>query len=408
MATGGTTFRKMAKTPLRHVVVVIPGITGSVLQRDGKDVWAVSLQAGWHAAVSGGRRLKGLELRADGSDDGIRATALMPKAHLVPGLVRIDGYSRLLEMLEETFEIVRDGDGRELNLIPFPYDWRRDNRDAARRLGDTVEERLAAWRRHPQGASDAQVIVMGHSMGGLVARYWIECLGGWRSCRALITFGTPHRGSPNSIGYLANGYKKLWVDLTQAMRSFPSVHQLLPRYPALIVDGEARRVAETAGIPGVDVERALDGLRFHQEIEEAVARNDGEHSGSRYALLPFVGSRQPTIQSATLASGRVTISNDLPRASIRCSATATGRFRARPRSRSSCPRSTATRFRLSATAACKSTTPCWLTCVSAWCSCRSRALEKCARCRTPAVPRSPPRRSTSTTPMSQASLCASA
>src|SRR5438132_8664499 len=136
----------MAKKPLRHVVVVIPGITGSVLQRDGRDVWAVSLQAGWHAAISSGRALSDLELRADGSDDGIRATALMPKAHLVPGLVRIDGYSRLLEMLEESFEIVRDDDGRMLNLIPFPYDWRRDNRDAARRLGDIVEERLAAWR----------------------------------------------------------------------------------------------------------------------------------------------------------------------------------------------------------------------------------------------------------------------
>src|SRR4029434_11089128 len=32
---------------------------------------------------------------------------------------------------------------------------------------------------------------------------------GWRDCRALITFGTPYRGSANALNYLANGYKKL-------------------------------------------------------------------------------------------------------------------------------------------------------------------------------------------------------
>ena len=32
----------MAKQPLGDVVVLLPGILGSVLQRDGKDVWAPS------------------------------------------------------------------------------------------------------------------------------------------------------------------------------------------------------------------------------------------------------------------------------------------------------------------------------------------------------------------------------
>ena len=41
---------------------------------------------------------------------------------------------------------------------------------------------------------DAKLILIGHSMGGLVARYFLECLDGWRDTRMLITFGTPHRG----------------------------------------------------------------------------------------------------------------------------------------------------------------------------------------------------------------------
>ena len=45
-------------------------------------------------------------------------------------------------------------------------------------------------------------------MGGLVARYFIEALGGWEVTRALITFGTPYRGSVNAIDFLAHGFKK--------------------------------------------------------------------------------------------------------------------------------------------------------------------------------------------------------
>jgi triacylglycerol esterase/lipase EstA (alpha/beta hydrolase family) len=74
-------------------------------------------------------------------------------------------------------------------------------------------------------------------MGGLIARYWLEVEGGWRDCRALITLGTPHRGSVQALSYLANGYRKLVVDLTEVMRSMTSVHQLLPIYPAVLTEG---------------------------------------------------------------------------------------------------------------------------------------------------------------------------
>lgn len=35
----------MAKKPLRDLAVLLPGITGSVLQKDGSDVWAISARA---------------------------------------------------------------------------------------------------------------------------------------------------------------------------------------------------------------------------------------------------------------------------------------------------------------------------------------------------------------------------
>lgn len=40
-----------------------------------------------------------------------------------------------------------------------------------------------------------QVHVVGHSLGGLIARYYVQCLGGDRAVHTLVTLGTPHTGS---------------------------------------------------------------------------------------------------------------------------------------------------------------------------------------------------------------------
>src|SRR5690606_41822734 len=73
--------------------------------------------------------------------------------------------------------------------------------DALPILKEVVERKLGLWRKRP-GMSKARAILIAHSMGGLVARYYLEVLGGWDSCRALITFGTPHRGSLNALDSL--------------------------------------------------------------------------------------------------------------------------------------------------------------------------------------------------------------
>lgn len=40
-----------------------------------------------------------------------------------------------------------------------------------------------------------QIDIVAHSMGGIVARYFVQCLGGDGLVRNLITLGTPHRGT---------------------------------------------------------------------------------------------------------------------------------------------------------------------------------------------------------------------
>lgn len=40
-----------------------------------------------------------------------------------------------------------------------------------------------------------RVHVIGHSLGGLIARYYVQCLGGHERVHTLITLGTPHSGT---------------------------------------------------------------------------------------------------------------------------------------------------------------------------------------------------------------------
>jgi hypothetical protein len=136
----------MAKLPAKDVVVLLPGILGSVLQRDGKDAWAMSKGALLRGLFSLGGSVKDLALDGDDPEqddlgDGVTAPRLMPDLHLVPGLWKIDGYTKVRERLLDTFDFT---EGK--NWFDFPYDWRRDNRVAARHLAEQAPQWLKAWR----------------------------------------------------------------------------------------------------------------------------------------------------------------------------------------------------------------------------------------------------------------------
>lgn len=296
------------------VVILLPGITGSVLTNaKGKDVWGVSAGVVWRAITSLGGSITGLELAGDDVDDGVTATRLVADVTLVPGLIKIDGYSRVGEYLVQQLGLT---EGR--NFHPFPYDWRRDNRINAGRLQAKAMDWLEQWRAS-SGNADAKLVLIGHSMGGLVARYFIECLGGWQHTRTLMTLGTPHRGSLNAVGFVANGMKKgigpLGLDLSPLLRSLTSVYQLLPIYPCVSVGGAPLvRVADAAAagsLPHMDAQRAQAARAFHQEIQDAQAANakDTAYAERGPVVMPLVGIEQPTAQSAQVQGGKVTLLN---------------------------------------------------------------------------------------------------
>lgn len=295
----------MPRYLMRDVVVCIPGITGSVLRKNDKDVWNISGGAVLNALLSLGKNIQAMKLEEDPIDvddiDGIKATSVIRDVHLIPGLWKIDGYTKLVEHILATFDVTL---GK--NLFEFPYDWRRDNRVAARQLSEKAGGWLKAWRQS-SGAQDAKLIIVGHSMGGLVARYYIECLEGWRGTRRLVTFGTPYSGSMNSLGTLVNGKKIKFFDLTEMSRTLTALYQLLPTYSCYDGgDGKLVRVNE-AQIPHLDAAKTAAAAAFHQEIRDAVDKNlaDPAYADDRYDLRPVVGIEQPTAQSAVRDGERV-------------------------------------------------------------------------------------------------------
>ncbi|WP_420079854.1 esterase/lipase family protein [Streptomyces sp. JL4002] len=70
------------------------------------------------------------------------------------------------------------------NYSPFTVDLRVTARHLARRV-----EELCARTGHDR------VDLVGHSLGGLVGRYYVQRLGGDARVRTLVTLGTPHSGT---------------------------------------------------------------------------------------------------------------------------------------------------------------------------------------------------------------------
>ena len=334
---------------MRDLFIVIPGIMGSVLARDGDDLWKPGLGMATkllrHRSWARSLTLVDDDDPADtGWVDGVVPTAVVESHTIVPGVVSIDGYSQLDAALRRTFgrqlhegsplEPVRRADGKDPeragypNYYRFAYDWRRDIRASALRLHDLIETALTNLRR--QRSPEAKVVILGHSMGGLVARCYLygvnprtgDPFDGWRNVREVFTMGTPYRGSPNALQHLHDGFRKLFVDFSAALRSYTGVYQLLPRYP-MVEKPRPGAVAPDTGRTRADYlyphELDIDGLdpararaayeNFHLAIDAGVERA-GSHTAG--IVVPDIGFGHATLNSAVLIDGAVTLRHSLP------------------------------------------------------------------------------------------------
>lgn len=291
--------------PMPDLIVIIPGITGSVLSKDGKEIWGMSGEAITGNLLSLGRNLKRLKLPDDigdnKPDDGVLATRLMPDLHLLPGLWTIDGYGKLIDYLRRRFTLTDATEQRAGNLLLFPYDWRLSNVVSAKRLKQDAGRELEKWRIQSNNP-DAKLVLICHSMGGLVARWFLEVEGGREITRRLISIGTPFQGSINAVDTLVNGFSKglgpLRLNLTELIRSFPSMYQLLPTYPSTDMGNGQLQKLSNISVPHLELLRVKDAASFHQRISDALRVDT-------YDLSVIKGHVQPTAQSARVFGDRI-------------------------------------------------------------------------------------------------------
>ncbi len=298
---------------LGDLVVVVPGVTGSSLtDARGKEVWGLGTGSLVRALRTLGDSLQDLALPEDFADgpapDGVLPTRLIMGFHGIPGVwTPVEGYRGLVKFLSQArFDLTPDvlaADAPPGNLVLFAYDWRLSNRWSAKLLKCRVERALTRWRDSAPERRHAKVVFICHSMGGLVARWYIDREGGAEVTRSLITLGTPHRGALGDLERLVNGVHKglgpLRLDLTRFARSLPSSYELLPEY-ACIESADHRSLVKTTEceIPTLNREMVSAGMSFHDELDE-------RPPPLPYALVPVVGIGQPTSTTARIEDGRV-------------------------------------------------------------------------------------------------------
>jgi pimeloyl-ACP methyl ester carboxylesterase len=291
------------------LVVVLPGIMGSQLSLDGHLVWGPSAGSALRAITTFGRSVKRLQLPAGIGDDhpcdGVEAAGVMPDLHLLPGIwTPVKGYDLLVKRLRSLGyrDVSPDPAAPPGNLLPLGYDWRLSNRWTGRWIATIIEPALEHWRGQGGRYADAQLIFVCHSMGGLVARWYIEQCGGAAHTRKLITLGTPYRGAAKALEQLVNGVRKglgpLAIDLTSFARSLPSLYQLVPEYACIEHADDLAKTTEIT-VPELDTTMSGEAMRFHTQLQQA----ESARPESLNATHAIVGIRQATPTTVKITDG---------------------------------------------------------------------------------------------------------
>lgn len=281
----------------RDAVVVLPGIMGSELVDTvtGKTLWGLA-DLGWYvSAWTFGGALDDLavtEAERDGAVGRVRATRLLRLPAFAPFLRGVEPYTELLAGLRR---VVAHRDA----VIEFPYDWRLSVDHNARLLATAAGEHLERWRAHRSGSASAELVLVAHSMGGLVGRYFTEVLGGAADVRATVTLGTPFYGAVKAAAMLNSGRGAPLPMPARRLRrlaaTLPGVHDLLPIYRC-VEDGDTVRRLTASDVTdlGGDGELAAESFQRRQQL------------AGRGNLHSLVGVEQPTMQSLRLRDGVVT------------------------------------------------------------------------------------------------------
>jgi len=280
-----------------HFIVFIPGIMGSKLRdrTTGDIVWVDFSSFPVLNPLEWDNWLSHLLDTLAYPNPALEPAGIMDKVIFVPPWVKQEAYGRLLDALEGMGYRANPAKHPEqdLNVHAFAYDWRQDNRLSARQLGAAINY----WQAFHPGA---KVWILAHSMGGLVARWYIEKEGGKEKVSRLMLLASPWDGSPKAMDILFDGLDTLFRRLfnlfnigprTRALiRTFPSAYQLLPSQDPFLRglnNVPINPFSDAAGWLQNEQQRylLLDGRRFNEELGTTTSVEE---------TLCFFGRKTPT------------------------------------------------------------------------------------------------------------------
>lgn len=305
------------------IVIVLPGTTGTALVHY-KALGSIKINPVWIGQVA--------ELIEAGNIDGATALLNMPGVQqdpdlsdpttLVPwrpmvGPLGQSGYAPLFDYLARhlksgvtpaqhmTWNLepknqkipVVGTPGATANLvIGFGYDWRADNGWTGTKK---LKQLLAAIKdAYVEAGRSYRVVLVAHSMGGLVSRAYLEseAFDPTHGVEALITLGTPHLGAPLALDPITGGpvipsIPDAVIDSLANNAEFPSTYELLPPpgKPEFAADGVTRTGGfvfdESAGGAVVDI--YPDQGRFSEMLVDGAPQGFGASKPNLLAAQSF-------------------------------------------------------------------------------------------------------------------------
>jgi pimeloyl-ACP methyl ester carboxylesterase len=268
--------QESAARPQRNPVILIHGFLGSKLRnaRTHESVWGCYMNSIKRA------RTDGLDLPIDSTDLSQDRDDLVPYA-IVESVFGVKFYGSVLKVLRDVggyrqgdINNPRPGD----TLFVYNYDWRRDNVESAAGLGRAIA--LIKSRLHAPGM---RFDIVAHSMGGLVAQYYLEygmadvigrggtytpTWAGAPDIGRMILIGTPLRGTMVAFRTLNFGFSRTMSPAV--VFTMPSLYQLLPN------DGRVHIIDPQGNPADVDLYDADDWVRNGWSVFNAHAEADRE------------------------------------------------------------------------------------------------------------------------------------
>ena len=226
---------RMVKQP---PVVLIHGMMGSRLtdSNTGKEVWVGSLSRLLFS------NYEDIALEID-PDSLLPRPSPLVTSGLLDTVVGKDFYAGITDTLKSAgnyqyASIGVDQSPTARNYYVFTYDWRQDNVQTVRELSQFIEQ-----IRLDYANPELKVDLVAHSMGGLIARYYLRYgeedtlddndfdinLSGAERVRRIILLGTPNLGSAGALHSFIDGVKIGTRTIpTEIVATMPSAYQLFP------------------------------------------------------------------------------------------------------------------------------------------------------------------------------------